>query len=417
VGRTQVGGSEKHEKGVRNMREVKLRAIWEAVVLAGVFVAFSTCVFANSSSYYDKDGATVFPIENKSIVMQKELVRIEPAIGDDRTWRAVCEFIFYNKSDSEESVTMGYPDWLNASFNPEEDKAFWNYFDTLPPKEKKKYKENIFVVGYGYDEVYIRGYKEGEIPYVRKAWNLHDLKVTFDGAMPRTTHKAIVEKKSLPGDGAYIWKVIFKPHETKTITVSFSFSGDNEVEGYQRATYIMRTGALWADKISVADIYWNVAGRKINLRQVVPHGYKIENNIIHWHFEDFKPKGDIVISRWKRFMDSALDCVREIYCSKKYEGDARYYGNGDLESNDLEKKMKSNVEDIQNKARRLYTRALRNEIYARHGREFNSLEILDVFGNCDWYKPDSDYSDNMLNEYEKKNIKFILDYEKQKGWQ
>jgi hypothetical protein len=398
-----------------DMKDFKLRTLLKAILLTGISVILSSSVLADSSSYYDKDGATVFPIENKSIVMKEEIVKIEPTTSDYRTWRAICEFNFFNKSTLEESVTMGYPDWLNRRFELEKNKAFWNYFNTLPAEFKKRYdakQGGMFAVGYGYDEVYIKGYKEGKLPYISNAWNLHDLKVIIDGEKPKTTHKAIIDKRSLPGDGAYIWKVIFKPHETKTVRVSFSFRGFTDEGDYQKVSYVLRTGALWADNIGVADIYWNIKGRDIDLKQVIPHGYKIENNIIHWHFEDFEPKEDIFISRGEN-PDSVISVVRDIYRSKQYEGDTRYYINDDLENKDLEKNLNK---ELQTRGKKFYVKALRNEIYARHGREFNSIEILDVFGNCDWYEPNKNYSDTMLNEYEKKNIKFILDYEKHKGF-
>lgn len=63
-------------------------------------------------------------------------------------------------------------------------------------------------------------------------------------------------------------------------------------------------------------------------------------------------------------------------------------------------------------------RLARNEIYARHGRAFKTGWIRDYFEGKDWYEPlyDADYFDSnlaetALNEYEKANAAFILDYE------
>lgn len=56
----------------------------------------------------------------------------------------------------------------------------------------------------------------------------------------------------------------------------------------------------------------------------------------------------------------------------------------------------------------------RNEIYARHGRRFNSQEIQSYFDKCTWYNgttdPD-DFDDSVLNKYEKANVDFILQKE------
>lgn len=54
-----------------------------------------------------------------------------------------------------------------------------------------------------------------------------------------------------------------------------------------------------------------------------------------------------------------------------------------------------------------------NEIYARHGREFNTQEIQDYFDAQSWYTPQyspEDFdaiSDSLLNDYEKANIKTL----------
>jgi hypothetical protein len=45
-------------------------------------------------------------------------------------------------------------------------------------------------------------------------------------------------------------------------------------------------------------------------------------------------------------------------------------------------------------------RMLRNEIYAKHGRIFESKDLRDYFGKCDWYRPAKKYSDNMLSKPE-----------------
>lgn len=61
----------------------------------------------------------------------------------------------------------------------------------------------------------------------------------------------------------------------------------------------------------------------------------------------------------------------------------------------------------------------RNEIYARHGRQFKDQALQAHFNGCAWYKPDPSYNtDNdaeYLNEIELKNATFILEYEKNTG--
>lgn len=61
----------------------------------------------------------------------------------------------------------------------------------------------------------------------------------------------------------------------------------------------------------------------------------------------------------------------------------------------------------------------RNEIYARHGREFNNQDLQDYFKNKDWYtarySPESFDSIVTLNAYEKKNADDMLAIEKRRG--
>lgn len=52
----------------------------------------------------------------------------------------------------------------------------------------------------------------------------------------------------------------------------------------------------------------------------------------------------------------------------------------------------------------------KNEIYARHGRLFNSTELQNYFNSQDWYdgfiEPD-EFSDTVFNDYEKMNIRYL----------
>src|SRR5581483_3081661 len=56
-------------------------------------------------------------------------------------------------------------------------------------------------------------------------------------------------------------------------------------------------------------------------------------------------------------------------------------------------------------------RKLRNEIFARHGRTFKDKWLQGYFSSFSWYKANPNYSDNLLNPVEKKNVATILAYE------
>ena len=57
-------------------------------------------------------------------------------------------------------------------------------------------------------------------------------------------------------------------------------------------------------------------------------------------------------------------------------------------------------------------RMLRNEIYAKHGRIFESKDLRDYFGKYDWYRPAKKYSDNMLSKAELEMIADLIGCEK-----
>lgn len=59
---------------------------------------------------------------------------------------------------------------------------------------------------------------------------------------------------------------------------------------------------------------------------------------------------------------------------------------------------------------------LRNEIYARHGYEFQLQQYKDYFNKKSWYRPSSYFDESMFNSIEKANKDLIVEYEIEKGW-
>jgi len=60
-------------------------------------------------------------------------------------------------------------------------------------------------------------------------------------------------------------------------------------------------------------------------------------------------------------------------------------------------------------------RLARNEIYARYGRRFNDESLQRYFDDCSWYTgtiDPEDFDEDVLNQYEKKNLELIVNYEK-----
>lgn len=57
----------------------------------------------------------------------------------------------------------------------------------------------------------------------------------------------------------------------------------------------------------------------------------------------------------------------------------------------------------------------RNEIYARHGRRFQSNELQDFFNSKEWYEIDDSFEDRDLQGVERSNAEFIAKYQKDNG--
>lgn len=58
-------------------------------------------------------------------------------------------------------------------------------------------------------------------------------------------------------------------------------------------------------------------------------------------------------------------------------------------------------------------RILRNTVFARHGRTFESPGLQRYFNSRSWYSPDADYSDDRLSEGDRANLQLIGEAERQ----
>lgn len=99
--------------------------------------------------------------------------------------------------------------------------------------------------------------------------------------------------------------------------------------------------------------------------------------------------------------------------------------NDDIDTPDDDSMIFSNSDSVYLTESDLYgltqweLRIARNEIYARHGCTFQDETLQDYFNNCSWYNPaniPATEGNNLLNEVEKENAKFIKAYEKERGY-
>lgn len=56
-------------------------------------------------------------------------------------------------------------------------------------------------------------------------------------------------------------------------------------------------------------------------------------------------------------------------------------------------------------------RVMRNEVYARHGRVFQSPDLHDYFTRKPWYSQNPGYSDNLLSDVDKGNVRILQEAE------
>ena len=82
-----------------------------------------------------------------------------------------------------------------------------------------------------------------------------------------------------------------------------------------------------------------------------------------------------------------------------------------IADSDKRKLTESDLEDL---SPRELTYA-RNEIYARHGRKFQSDELQEYFDSKDWYELNEGFDDHDLQGVERQNAEFISEYQKDTG--
>lgn len=330
---------------------------------------------ANGVGVAEVPGNTVVPIQQDDVRMVKEVVKVNE--GGEVT----ATFTFENRSSKNISFLMGFP------FTEGTDPKAVPYGDPGSGEFKVRINSN-------------------KVEYQKKAGSNNDkLKIGAEYAF------------------MYVWQISFKPHEKKTVECIYTASWNCDVGPYPSCThftYITKTGALWNGSIGQADFFVTLSDDYIKNYKagklafsIAPANYELVGNTIEWHFKDWKPTEDVSIwvTRAKSYPLENFELVAllmEIMDFKTaYEGNIRLYTTKDLQD------FRAQVDPALDK---LYVRVLRNEIFARHGKQFNDDTLKAIFNNYSWYKPTPNYSDKMLNEYEKKNIEFIMIYERQKGW-
>jgi hypothetical protein len=318
-------------------------------------------------------GNTVVPVQNDNIRMVSEEVRI----SDDT--KVVADFTFENLSENQVAIKMGFPVTPGTGTNLK----FKAWVQGRPVKVDQRQMG-------GKGELVLKDEISG---------------FTLD---------------------MFVWDISFQKKERIQVRVEYDGEWGSDPRTYpeQNFVYITKTGALWHGNIGKADFYMKLpiivirelAEKNTKLKlNIKPSGYIFKNNQIEWHFLNWKPSEDIEVSLLEEAPtgNEAAQSLAQYFKDKTYEGNKRHYTTNDIEYKFIWGDRISLNSEIE---RRLFAKAFRNEIYARHGRIFTTPEMKLVFERLPWYKPRADFKEAELNAIEKKNVEFILEYEKKMGW-
>jgi len=372
-----------------------------ATVIALLFFITAT-VWADGVEVSSTDGNTVIPVQNNKIRMVSEEVTMVPANtkGITEDVKVNATFLFENLTDQPISMKMGFP-----------------YFSSAPKGFKASVQDKVVTI----EKRPMGGKGEIVLQHERSGYILH----------------------------MYAWDIAFKPHEKKDVKVEYiSTWGFVLPQSTSYFIYIVETGALWSGTIGKADFSIILSKETMDyLRhpgtalRAYPAGYTRKANRIEWHFQNWKPKGNLGVVTFLKDADStSADEGQGFFegggivvtsrdeppptpdamyrCAGYFKNKEKIHYYGDKKAYTIEKLERWYEERFSDKdiMPQLCIKALRNEIFARHGRIFTTSDMKQIFESAPWYKPRKDFKDSELNEIEKKNIEFIADYEKKMGW-
>jgi hypothetical protein len=134
--------------------------------------------------------------------------------------------------------------------------------------------------------------------------------------------------------------------------------------------------------------------------------------------EDLERRRDVVLARKKAGKEAPEDAVELSLLSQRLG----VWLGGDEKPDEARSPLEDpaqltrllRVEELSTLSRR-DLRILRNTIYARHGRIFQSAVVRDYFKGAEWYRPDPMYDDGRLSEIDAKNIRLIKSIEDSLG--
>lgn len=360
-------------------------------------------ILADDSILRD-NGYSVYPIDTEAVRMVSEHIKVAVKAKESAA-EVRCDFVFENTTGKTVKALVGFP---TRVYDPSID-------STREP--------------FSYFESKING---RSVPVRLRKEILTDLRTATDDSYSGEEH---------PLRYWYTWEAVFPPHDKLKLHNRYGTVFSVASTGEQWFEYILTTGANWKGPIERIVVEVSYESEDELWRRVVnasPEGFKITGNMVRWEFHNHVPRKNIRINerrnKYREFDYRLIPLMNE----KSYKGNTRLYTTEDLRIDNeifwanVQKEAKAEsgtfykMEQLVDRINRLYARLLRNEIFARHGRIFASRDMRLFFNpwrekypnmlGVAWYTQNPNYSDSLLNETERKNIKFILDYEKSKGW-
>jgi hypothetical protein len=341
------------------------------------------------------DGHNLYPIENDSIKLVSELLKMQQSGMNVKTH---CWYLLKNITNNPQNLTIGF------------------YI--------------------GDDNSY----------YFKKS----DLKVYVDGEETDYQKKIIEDTTSLGFiEEIYgIWDMSFLPNESKMIYVEqilrWSEGGKAQIlSGIgEWFIYKLNLASKWAGKPERIEVYYDFGdsfpsydtlafGKTFSIKDTLwginksimikPEGYNwVNDKKLVWVFENTDSIDDIKINIDLFGKKPSIENVLSMFTEMEYsdylnETDKKLFNENNMDLwTELSPKSLKEFKKIKNRYEiykivlKYYPAFLRNGIYAKHGYKFKSKLWKDVFSKFDWYHPRDSFNESELNSFERKNIKFKL---------
>ncbi|KGP63956.1 hypothetical protein EP47_08625 [Legionella norrlandica] len=331
--------------------------------VASVVFLLNKGVLANDTAV-GGGGSLPIPISQPHIQMVSELIRIsgEELNGTkmNGSWHYDCNFTFKNTSKKEVTISMAFPFPINDG----------NSEIALPAGQTTKAGQAL----------------------------VYDFLVTVDDKQvsARRGNIAPNQNKGLYYEDAYFWQATFPPLATVKIHHDYITGATYDVMGYHWVHYVLKTGALWQNNTighTRLEIIPNTPTRlcseidtKADYLETTPPGMKIsgsgKNRKYVWDLLHFQPKSDLSLCLF-----TGISYVR-------YKMIYSWLNTEDAVS----KLAKMSSKEL---------RLLRNTVFAQYGRQFQSPDLQQYFNRQWWYVLNPHYSEDMLNEEDKKLLSMI----------